>query len=154
MTMADDSLAIARREIEALHEFLSGWLNGTLDNDDATFAIGIENRLDKAFVNIQPAGKVLSRNELCAGLRAGYGQSPDFRIKIRNVRLLARSRSQGLIAAFYEEYQTGARSSKPPDNVRLSTVLFRRAATGALIWLHVHETWAGPDKHDPALFDF
>ena len=148
MTTLEQSVAA---EIIALHAVLAGWLNGSLPNDAATFSAGIEDRLADGFFNIQPAGRVLGREELLAGLRAGHGMSPDFDIRIRDVVLRHRLPG-GLVVATYEEYQRGARNSEP-TNARLSTVVMRPGEPAAS-WLAVHETWLPQEQLSADLFDF
>ncbi|MEO1490767.1 MAG: hypothetical protein AAFV19_01265 [Pseudomonadota bacterium] len=126
----------ARTEIERLHAFIEGWFRGTMPKD--TFAQGFANRLHAGFENVQPSGAVLSRADLLDPIRDAHGRNPDFRIKIRDVRLLGAWPEAKLIQASYIEAQTGARNSAA-DNDRRSTVLFE-SPLGRLIWRHLHET--------------
>ena len=154
VTRMDDPTEAAKSEIERLHAFLSGWLNGTLANTDAVFRDGIEDRLHADFFNIQPAGRLLTAPELLEALRAGWGKSPDFDIRIRNVRIHTVIEDARLILATYEEYQRGAQNSDRAENARFSSVLFQSNPNGQLTWVHIHETWLPEEKHDPALFAF
>ncbi len=140
MTEQDDLLTAVREEIEALHRFISAWFRGETPNTDEAFATGMADRLTSGFVNIQPAGRVLERDDLLDSLRDGHGTNPAFRISISRTRLHHVDAAAGLVLATYVETQSGARHSHPPTNARLSTVLMRRTGTGALEWLHVHET--------------
>ena len=57
-----------------------------------------------------------------------------------------------IIVATYEEWQRNALASKPADNARIATVLFRKEES--LKWLNVHETWM-PETAAPAgSYDF
>ncbi len=138
-------------EIIALHEFLAGWLNGTLSNDDTLFAQHLESRLVPGFINVQPSGAVLERAHLLRQIRGGYGLSPDFNIAIRNV-VVRKEFGEGLTLATYEEYQRGAKNSAP-RNARLSSVLMR-PRDGMADWYSIHETWLPDDKHAAQHFDF
>lgn len=140
MTESDDLLTAVREEIEALHDFISAWFRGEEPNTDETFATGMADRLASGFINIQPAGRVLERDDLLESLRDGHGANPEFRISISQTRLHHVDAGAGLVLATYVETQSGARHSHPPTNARLSTVLMRRTGTDALEWLHVHET--------------
>lgn len=145
---------LVRGEIERLHDFLGQWLSGALAEKDEVFDHGISERLHPAFVNVQPAGIALTRDELLGRIRAGWGRSPDFRIRIRDVRLRPVTAGSGVLVATYEEYQRGARNSEQSDNARLSTAVFLPRPDGRLLWLHVHETWLPETAHVPDGFDF
>ena len=128
-------------EIEDLHAFISGWFRGELERNASVYRQGFSNRLAKTFVNIQPSGQVLSRADLLDPIENAHGANSDFRISISSVTLRHVSEDQSLIQATYVEHQTGARNTTPPDNDRISTVLFQRdLATDKLVWLHLHET--------------
>ena len=143
-----------RAEIEAVHAFFVEWFGGHIPADDAVFDKRLLARFDERAQLVQPGGQQLSLAELSAGMRRAHGASPDFRIAIRNVAV---EREHGeWILATYEEWQVNAKNSKPPDNGRLSSVLFRRddAAPGGLVWLHVHETWLPADVMAAGPYDF
>ena len=139
-------------EIEALHAALTDWLSGLCPKSDRWFEREITGRLHPEFVNIQPSGKLLLGAMLALSLRHGYGRSPEFRIKIRNVAILpARA---GIVLATYEEYQRGARNSDRAQNARFSTVRFDAAANGQLIWRSILEVWLPEADHAPENFEF
>ena len=140
MTEQDALLTAVREEIEALHRFISAWFRGEEPNSDDAFAAGLADRLAPGFVNIQPVGRVLERDDLLDSLREGHGANPAFRISISKTRLHHVDAAAGLVLATYVETQSGARHSHPPTNARLSTVLMRQTGSGPLKWLHVHET--------------
>ena len=140
-TEPDRLLDAVREEIEAVHRFISAWFRGEEPNTDQAFAAGLADRLEPGFVNIQPAGRVLECDALLDSLRDGHGTNPQFRIAISDVRLRYADESGELVLATYLETQSGARHSTPPTNARVSTVLMRRTPeTGALQWIHIHET--------------
>ncbi len=131
---------IVRQEIAALHHFFIDWFSGAIENTDAAFAEGLVNRFAPSCILIQPNGSRSQSAEFCATVRNGYGSNPEFRIAIRNVSLVWHSSDH--VLATYEEWQRNAKSSTPPDNGRVATVLFRWEPTAsALRWLHIHETW-------------
>ena len=153
MTGSDETLTDeVAREIAALHLFFEQWLNGSLPDSDAVFAEGLERRLAPGFVNIQPAGLVLSRADLIGQIRRGHGASPDFRIRVGEVAVRQELEEASLIQATYQEYQRGALNSAA-DNARISSVLLRRQGTG-FHWLHIHETWLPAEAIPAEAFDF
>lgn len=125
-------------EIERLHVFLTNWLSGGIERDDALFEAEFASRLAPGFENIQPRGAVLSRQVLLDQISAGHGKSPDFRISIPDAS--ARRIAEDLWLAIYTERQTGARNS-PGENTRISTALLKTPGDGPPVWLHIHETW-------------
>ena len=134
MTEADVE-SVVRAEIEALHEFFVGWFSGALAAD--AFEAGFSARFDPQFLLVPPAGTLRSLPQLTESVRARHATNPEFRIAIRNVKL--RRRLDGHLLATYEEWQCNALASRPPENARIATVLFRDVRP--LRWLHIHETW-------------
>ena len=133
--MEDPIDRAVHEEIESLHEFFVGWFAGTLREELLDECL--RARFDPGFVLIPPGGELLTLDALEGALRSAHGSNPEFRITIRDVRI--RHVSDDWILATYEEWQRNAKASQPPDNGRVSTVLFGRS--GPLRWLHVHETW-------------
>ncbi len=144
------AVADVREEIEALHRFFVAWFAGRCARDDETVERELLQRLDERFVLIQPGGALRSRADFSSGLRSAHGTNPDFRIAIRDVQI-RHSWNRHLLAT-YEEWQRNARASTPPDNGRLSTVLFEVA--DGFKWLHVHETWLPETVMRAGPYDF
>ena len=139
--MAEAEIEIAiRREVEALHDFIAGWIRGEIANDKRTFQDGFAARLDQEFRNIQPNGGVLTRDDIVGGIRGAHGASPDFAISVHDVALRGAYDGGTVFLATYLERQTGAKNTTPPDNDRVSSVLMRRDGDGRFTWLHLHET--------------
>ncbi len=124
-------------EVVALHDFFTAWFNGTVDRTDAIFNHGLGDHLHSDFEMVQPSGVVFDLDGTLGGLRQAWGVNPDFRIEIRDVRILGEW--PGLVLAEYVEAQFGARNTIPSDNLRRSTALFERKG-GRLLWRHLHET--------------
>lgn len=144
MTPTIDSV---RTEIETLHAFLAGWLSGRLNKDKARFTAEIDGILGPGFYNVQPAGRVLTKNNLLEGLWDGYGMSPDFDIRVTDV-VLRQHLAGDTVVATYVEHQRGARNS-PPFNVRLSTAVLA-PQKDRYLWHTVHETWLPEtDRSEP-----
>jgi hypothetical protein len=137
--MTVNTEADVQAEIEALHKFFVGWFSGSLE--EADFQPGFLSRFDENFLLIPPAGILLSLDDIADSVRSAHDTNPEFRIAIRNVTL--RRRFDGQILATYEEWKRNALASKPPENARIATVLFRDERP--LRWLHIHETWM-PDE--------
>lgn len=128
-------MQIVKSEIVALHEFFVGWFSGTIP--ESAFEQDFSVRFDPEFILIPPAGTLLKLEDLSARVRNAYASNPDFKIAIRNVKV--RRVLSGNILATYEEWQKDALASKPANNARLASVLFKDSKP--LKWLHVHETW-------------
>ena len=138
----------ARSEIEALHEFFVDWFSGALPKEsfDSIFL----PRFSEDVVFIPPAGHQLGYEGLVDAIRGRYATNPDFRIAIRNVRL--RHDLADHLVVTYEEWQRNALASTPPDNGRVSTVIFEKG--DQLRWLHIHETWVPPEQMAAGPYDF
>jgi len=135
-------------EVEALHGFFVGWFSGRLPKH--AFQSGFLDRFDPAFVLIPPAGTFMGLEALGSAVHSAHATNPEFRIAIRNVRVLRQL--DGHVLATYEEWQRNALASTPPDNARVATVLF--AEGEPLHWLHVHETWLPEEVASAGPYDF
>ena len=137
-----------RNEIEELHEFFVGWFSGEAPVD--SFEAEFLSRFDQKFILIPPAGNFLSLAELQSSIYQNHATNPDFRISIRNVKI--QGIWDGIVLATYEEWQRNALASKPPDNARISSVVFKQSES--LQWLHVHETWMPESIASAGPYDF
>ena len=147
----DVALAAAvRGEIENLHNFFVSWFSGSTERGRPVLEAGLLDRFDESFLLIPPAGVVRDRSTFAESVEAAYGTNPDFKVAIRNVTV--RRRWDEHVLATYEEWQRNALASKPPDNGRLATVLFRQDQ--GLRWLHVHETWLPRSVMEAGPYDF
>lgn len=146
--MSSDVQGKVRDEIVRLHVFFVGWFAGSIPK--SSFEPEFLSYMSDELVCVPPAGNLLELADLATGIRDGYGSNPDFRIAIREVRV--HSEYDDYVLATYEEWQRNARASKPPDNGRIATVLFK--GSGPFKWLHLHETWMPADKMAAGPFDF
>lgn len=145
----DNALAEqVRSEIEDLHRFFVGWFRGDLPQD--SFQQGFLDRFDSEFLLIPPAGTLLSLAQLADGVKSAHNTNPKFRIAIRNVTI--RRVFDGQVLATYEEWQRFALASRPPENARLASVIFKLGRP--LVWLHIHETWMPQDVAQAGPYDF
>lgn len=138
MTIADR----CAREIRSFHEFLEGWMDGSLPDDAGTFARA-ESALAPDFEITSPSGETRDCAELLADLRRAHGAhggGDPFAIEVRNVRERVSTGDHCLLT--YEECQQVAGE----ETVRVSTVLFRAAAgtENDVEWCHLQETWREP----------
>jgi len=153
MTSTEHTESVAR-EIAGLHKALALWLSGRCPRDGQFFQREFRDRFHDDFYNVQPAGRVASRAGLLDALDNGYGRSPEFDIRIRNVVARQNMGNGAYVLATCEEYQTGAKNSARANNARLSTVLFESVAEGRLIWRAIHETWLPDNNHAAENFQF
>lgn len=130
--MTTETAAIV--EIERLHAFISGWFRGEYATE--AFDSGFAAALHPDFVNIQPSGEALSRDQLLDPILSAHGANSDFRISIEDARIIAEY--PGCVVATYVEFQKGARNSAP-ENRRRSTAVFETHGD-RLIWRHLQET--------------
>ncbi len=128
-------------EVETVHAFLSAWFRGEMPESEEAYAREWADRLAPGLINIQPSGRILTREQLVEGVRAGYGSNPDFRIEIRETELRGFDSEGGMALFTYAEFQTGARQTVPADNVRVSSALFSLGdGVNRPLWVHIHET--------------
>ena len=134
-----DLLAEVRAEIEALHDFFTGWFSGALPESDEVFARGLADHFHPEFEIVLPSGTVHDRDGILTPVHQAWGTNPGFSAVTRDVRILGEWPQAGLVLAAYVEAQTGARNTTPADNLRHSTVLFEHTGE-RLLWRHLHET--------------
>ena len=146
--MSNDIQEQIRLEVERLHVFFVGWFNGTIAKD--TFDSEFFDRMGEDIEYILPGGVRLGRDELGPAIRNEYGSNPDFRIAIGDVKV--QRAFDDYVLATYVEWQRNAIASKPADNGRISTVLFK--GPEPFTWLHIHETWLPEDIMVAGPFDF
>lgn len=128
-----------RREVEEVHAFIAAWFRGDARNARDIFEFSLGNQLASDLINIQPSGGTLNKDDLLTPLFKAHGANPDFNISIRDFRLLHISPDGATAAAVYVEDQTGALNTAPPNNSRITTILFDVSGSGP-VWLHLHET--------------
>lgn len=145
--MSDVETAV-RAEIEDLHAFFVDWFAGRAAKSDLETRFAAA--MDPELVFVSPDGRRLGRADLIGLFEGGHGANPDFRIAVRDVRVLRET--GGLALATYTEWQRRAANSARPENGRFTTVLMARAAP--FRWLHLHETWLPEQEQDAADYDF
>ena len=126
-----------KAEVVAVHDFLSGWLSGSLPKDPATYG-PFAAMLADDFMIVSPTGETRQRADLVPGIEQAHGaEGDDFRIWIENCQVRW-SDAEACVGTFEEWQESGGVTC-----ARLSSVLFRRNATkrNGLEWVHLHETW-------------
>ena len=137
-----------REEIEEVHGFFVDWITG--ETDEGALEKVFVPRIDDAMHFVSPDGNRLDRDELVAMFRRCHGANPDFRIAIRDVRILSELGDH--LLATYQEWQRGAKTSAKPENGRVTTVVLSRESP--FRWLHVHETWLPDTVQAAGPYDF
>ena len=144
-------------EIEAaIHEisdFFTDWVGGRCPGDADTFKRNALDRLADGLVVIMPGGRSFGKKDFEGYMKSIYGSNPDFRIKIRDVRLSHRSGDVSVVN--YDEWQRSAKDSAEPNNGRVSTMVVRDRGQGAgPEILQVHETCLPKEIVAAGDFDF
>ena len=112
-----------RVEVEELHQFIEGWLTGSIEKTREQFA-RFEDALAADFVIVHPSGKWQERSAVCAEFWKAHGvRSSSFAIDIQKLKLRVTAPPYCLV--MYEEWQRDVEVSG-----RLSSALFREAADG------------------------
>ena len=125
-----------RQAIE-LHEFFQRWYHGTCEPAELAT---LEAALAEDFTMVLPGGRVIQRGAVIGRIAKGHGRDPHIRIAVDGFETLVRH--MDLVIGRYEEHQ---QTQGSPPSHRVSTVVFRRrAGSGTLRWLTVHETWTSP----------
>ncbi len=128
-------------EVVRLHETIEGWTTGRLPETDAAFA-GFADALGPDFFIVNPEGATETREHVVTRFRQRHGKrGADFRIMVDDAKL--RFVHGDLALVTYQEFW---RRDGGPAGTILSSAWLQRdeAAPGAVLWLHLHETWLVP----------
>ena len=132
---------LVERELAATHRFLTEWFAGLRPRTEAHIAAHFVGRLDPGFQLIDPTGEIIGVDRLAHELWSAHGTGADFAITADSLR--CRLGDGEIAIAGYHEWQRNAVRSRPGNNGRIVTAVFRAdaAAENGLRWVHVHETW-------------
>ncbi len=84
-----DQLQQVAAEITRLHDFFTNWFAGNLPHDNDLFEREVSGALVPEFVNIQPAGTMLTREYLLGQINSGYGKNPAFQIHVERSKFIS-----------------------------------------------------------------
>lgn len=132
-----DLRARCEDEVVELHRFFQAWYRGEIDPGGEGFS-RFSDVLSESFHLISPDGRLVSRSEILAAVRAAHGSKPPaFEIRTGEVHFRIGSRRVGVVT--YEEWHEGGGEGRG----RVSTAVFqdRADAPNGVEWVHVHETW-------------
>lgn len=122
------------QEILDMHDFLEGWLKGTVSRGDGQ-PWRLAQGLSDDFVIINPSGSRGGKSDVLRAFAASYGEKPaSFGLMVGGIetRLIA----DGLCLATYEEWHRGEYG-----RARVSTAFIRRRnQQPAFEWLFLQET--------------
>jgi len=141
------------RSIHDIHDFFTDWVGGRCPGDQETFRKNALDRISDDLVAIFPAGRMFGKKDFEGYMGSIYGSNPDFRIKIRNIRVQHSAANMAVVN--YEEWQRDAKDSDKPNNGRLTTmVVGAKPAGDGLHILQVHETWMPEEVQEAGDYDF
>ena len=139
--------------IHDIHEFFTDWVGGRCSGDAETFRRNALDRLSDDLVAIMPGGRSFGKNDFEGYMKSIYGSNPDFRIKIRDIRV--RHQGGDLAVVNYHEWERNAKDSDEPNNGRVTTMVLRdRGGDNGPEIMQVHETWLPDDVVKEADFGF
>lgn len=124
-------------EVVELHRFFQEWYRGEIDLEDEGLS-RLSDVLSESFHRISPDGRLVSRSEILASVRAAHGSKPPgFEIRTGEVQFRIGGRRVGVVT--YEEWHEEGLDRRG----RVSTAVFqdRPDAPNGVEWVHVHETW-------------
>jgi len=150
MTLQNQEIETA---IHDIHDFFTDWVGGRCPNDPETFKRNALDRISDGLVAIFPAGRSFGKKDFEGYMTGIYGSNPDFRIKIRDIKI--NHRSNGIAVVNYQEWQRNAKDSDDPNNGRITTMVIGQKNSGeGLEILQVHETWLPREVVESGDFDF
>lgn len=117
------------------HVLIRQWLGGEVT--EAVLCTDLLARFSPDYSMVTTAGKLLDKTSLTAFFSAAGGSRPGLKMEIVDLRLIQENATGASV--FYREIQSlpdGARTE------RFSSVIYEKTADGALLWRHLHETWA------------
>lgn len=123
-------------EVIDLHEFLQAWLKGETDNETPGLA-----RLNKAlyehFTVVHPTGLSDDKSGVLANFGSAHGaRSKDYQLRVDEIQ--PRLPGGGLSFVTYREAHIEA--GQPARNRLATAILQMDLNSGAITWLHLHET--------------
>ena len=122
-------------DVLSTHVLIREWLSG-----EATAAENCADllaRFSPGFTMVAPGGMRLDHAGLTTFFQGAGGSRPGLAMRIADLQLIQESATGATVS--YREFQSlpGAENTE-----RWSTVVYEKTPDGALLWRHLHETWA------------
>ncbi|WP_219134145.1 DUF4440 domain-containing protein [Janthinobacterium sp. UMAB-60] len=121
-------------DVLSTHVLIRDWLSG--EAAAPVHCAELLAHFSPAFTMVAPGGKQLDHAGLTTFFRAAGGSRPGLQMRLSDLVLVQESVAGATVS--YRECQSlpGGENTE-----RLSTVVYDKTSTGALLWRHLHETW-------------
>ena len=121
-------------DVLSTHVLIREWLSGGATAPDHCAALLA--RFSPDFTMVAPGGRQLDRAGLAAFFQGAGGSRPGLQMRLSDLVLIQESAAGATVS--YRDCQSlpGGEHTE-----RLSTVVYDKTPTGALLWRHLHETW-------------
>ena len=121
-------------DVLSTHVLIRAWLSG--EAASAEHCADLLARFSPAFTMVAPGGKQLDHAGLTTFFRAAGGSRPGLQMRLSDLVLI-----QDCAAGASVSYRECQSLPGEENTERLSTVVYDKTPTGALLWRHLHETW-------------
>ncbi|MEG1054255.1 MAG: DUF4440 domain-containing protein [Janthinobacterium sp.] len=121
-------------DVLSTHVLIREWLSGEAAAENCAQLLA---RFSPDFTMVAPGGMRLDHAGLTGFFQGAGGSRPGLAMRITDLQLIQESATGATVS--YREFQSlpGAE-----DTERWSTVVYEKTPDGALLWRHLHETWA------------
>ncbi|SDM55568.1 hypothetical protein SAMN05216517_10540 [Janthinobacterium sp. OK676] len=121
-------------DVLSTHVLIREWLSGEAAAENCAQLLA---RFSPDFTMVAPGGMRLDHAGLTGFFQGAGGSRPGLAMRIADLQLIQESATGATVS--YREFQSlpGAE-----DTERWSTVVYEKTPDGALLWRHLHETWA------------
>ena len=121
-------------DVLSTHVLIRAWLSGEAAAGNCAQLLA---RFSPNFTMVTPGGMRLDHAGLTGFFQGAGGSRPGLAMRITDLQLIQESAAGATVS--YREFQSlpGAENTE-----RWSTVVYEKTPDGALLWRHLHETWA------------
>ena len=121
-------------DVLSTHVLIRAWLSGEAATENCAQLLA---RFSPDFTMVAPGGMRLDHFGLTRFFQGAGGSRPGLAMRITDLQLIQESAAGATVS--YREFQSlpGAENTE-----RWSTVVYEKTPDGALLWRHLHETWA------------
>lgn len=121
-------------DVLSTHVLIREWLSGEAAAENCAQLLA---RFSPDFTMVAPGGMRLDHAGLTGFFQGAGGSRPGLAMRITDLQLIQESATGATVS--YREFQSlpGAENTE-----RWSTVVYEKTSDGALLWRHLHETWA------------